>query len=110
MSSEQINPQLVQESNSRLRPKHFRDLEALTGMLARRGVAIEPIMPRAAKIEVALPSWGFCQSGTRFGRFPIAGEPRDIYEKMTDAAAVHQLTGITPRVSLHIPWDRPDDP
>src|SRR5207247_11163368 len=48
--------------------------------------------------------------GTRFGRFPSAGEPRNIEEKMFDAAVVNDLTGVTPRISLHIPWDKPIGP
>jgi len=59
--------------------------------------------------EVAVPSWALQTGGTRFGRFPIEGEPRTVYEKMDDVAAIHRLTRATPRVSLHIPWDEPDD-
>lgn len=78
-------------------------------MLDRRGIDIEQILRESARFEVAMPSWGFCQGGTRFGRFPIAGEPRTIEEKLADAAVVNDLTGVTPRVSLHIPWDTPAD-
>src|SRR5262249_48749184 len=52
---------------------------------------------------------GLTQGGTRFGRFRLAGEPRDLQEKIEDAAAVNDLTRLCPRVSLHIPWDRPAD-
>ena len=48
--------------------------------------------------------------GTRFARFPGTGEPRHILDKLDDCAVIQQLTGCTPRVSLHIPWDRHDDP
>ena len=35
--------------------------------------------------------------------------PRDPFEKIADAAQVHRVTGVAPRVSLHIPWDLVDD-
>jgi L-rhamnose isomerase/sugar isomerase len=62
---------------------------------------------REQKIE--LPSWAFGNSGTRFKVFAQPGVPRDPYEKIADAAQVHACTGVAPRVSLHIPWDRVDD-
>ena len=58
---------------------------------------------------VELPSWAFGNSGTRFKVFGQPGVPRDPFEKISDAAQVHKYTGITPRVSLHIPWDLVDD-
>ena len=62
---------------------------------------------RAQRIE--LPSWAFGNSGTRFKVFAQAGVPRDPFEKIEDAATVNRLTGIAPKVALHIPWDRVDD-
>jgi L-rhamnose isomerase/sugar isomerase len=62
---------------------------------------------RAQTIE--LPSWAFANSGTRFKVFAQPGVPRDAFEKVADAAQVHALTGVAPRVSLHIPWDLVDD-
>ncbi|WP_432562879.1 L-rhamnose isomerase [Kineococcus sp. SYSU DK003] len=58
---------------------------------------------------IELPSWAFGNSGTRFKVFGTPGTPRDPFEKISDAAQVHQYTGIAPRVSLHIPWDLVDD-
>ncbi|MDR0958808.1 MAG: L-rhamnose isomerase [Propionibacteriaceae bacterium] len=58
---------------------------------------------------IELPSWAFGNSGTRFKVFTTPGTPRDPYEKIDDVAQVHRYTGITPRVSLHIPWDKVDD-
>ena len=62
---------------------------------------------RAQQIEV--PSWAFGNSGTRFKVFAQQGVPRDPFEKLADAAEVNRYTGVVPRVSLHIPWDRVDD-
>lgn len=59
--------------------------------------------------SIELPSWAFGNSGTRFKVFGSAGAPRDPYEKLADAAKVHELTGLAPSVALHIPWDLVDD-
>lgn len=58
---------------------------------------------------IELPSWAFGNSGTRFRVFTTAGVPRTPFEKIDDVAEVNRLTGITPRVSLHIPWDAVED-
>ena len=59
--------------------------------------------------HIETPSWAFGNSGTRFKVFTQQGVPRDPFEKVADAAAVHRFTGAAPSVSLHIPWDRVDD-
>jgi len=58
---------------------------------------------------IELPSWAFGNAGTRFRVFSSPGVPRDPFEKISDAAQVHRVTGLAPRVSLHIPWDLVDD-
>ncbi|MGW0364026.1 L-rhamnose isomerase [Streptomyces sp. NPDC002990] len=62
---------------------------------------------KAQTIET--PSWCYGNSGTRFRVFAQPGVPRTPWEKLDDAAKVHEFTGIAPKVSLHIPWDRVDD-
>jgi L-rhamnose isomerase/sugar isomerase len=89
---------------------HERDFAALAERLDRRGHATERVIDAVRRFQVAVPSWAFGSGGTRFGRFPIAGEPRNLTEKMEDAAVVNSLTAAAPRVSLHIPWDEPTDP
>ncbi len=71
--------------------------------------SIDPIAPELERQSVELPSWAFGNSGTRFKVFPQPGVPRSVEEKIADAAKVHELTGMAPRVALHIPWDRVDD-
>ncbi|MFG3158210.1 L-rhamnose isomerase [Streptomyces sp. NPDC048219] len=73
-------------------------------------------MPDITAVKTALagqrvetPSWGYGNSGTRFKVFAQPGVPRTPREKLDDAAKVHEFTGITPRVALHIPWDKVDD-
>jgi L-rhamnose isomerase / sugar isomerase len=60
-------------------------------------------------LSVELPSWAFGNSGTRFKVFAQKGVARDPFEKIADAAQVHQFTGCAPSIALHIPWDRVDD-
>ena len=69
----------------------------------------DDIAPDLERQAIELPSWAFGNSGTRFKVFPQPGVPRDPYEKIADAAQVHQCTGLAPTVALHIPWDRVDD-
>jgi L-rhamnose isomerase/sugar isomerase len=61
------------------------------------------------ELVIETPSWGYGDSGTRFGVFPQAGRPRDTFEKLDDAAEVHRLTGTAGSVALHFPWDAVDD-
>lgn len=68
---------------------------------------LESIRAAVRKLPIELPSWGFGNAGTRFGAFPEPGAARDIYEKIEDAATVHRLTGASPSVAVHIPWDLP---
>ncbi len=102
-------PTIETTADARTLHAHEDDLAALSDRLARRGVQMDECIVAVRKFEVALPSWAFTTGGTRFGRFAGPGEPRTIAEKLEDAAVVHQLTGATPRVSLHIPWDEPED-
>src|SRR3984957_4572989 len=85
------------------------DYGALSRSLERRGLAIDSIKQRAAKLELATPSWGVGVGGTRFARFPVPGEPTNLEEKLEDCAVVQQLCRVTPRVSLHFPWDKVSD-
>jgi L-rhamnose isomerase / sugar isomerase len=85
------------------------DYESLDRQLARRGCDIGSIKAELANFSVAVPSWGVGRGGTRFGKFPIPGEPTNIHEKLEDCAVVQQLSRITPRVSPHFPWDKVND-
>jgi L-rhamnose isomerase/sugar isomerase len=67
------------------------------------------ITDHLAAQAIELPSWAFGNSGTRFKVFSTPGTPRTVQEKIADAAKVHELTGLAPKVALHIPWDKVDD-
>lgn len=100
---------IIQQSNAAYAPHHDADWHALSDRLARDGQNPEALADRVAAFGVAVPSWGVSTGGTRFGRFPGPGEPRNVMEKLEDVAVLHALTGAAPRVSLHIPWDVPED-
>ncbi|MBZ9862885.1 L-rhamnose catabolism isomerase [Mesorhizobium sp. CA12] len=103
-----ISTDVVEKSNAARRADLERDYAALGERLDRRGIAIDAIRDKVEKFGVAIPSWGVGTGGTRFARFPGAGEPRDIFDKIEDCAVTSQLTQATPTVSLHIPWDKAD--
>ena len=85
------------------------EYDSLGRQLARRGIDIDSIRKKLAVFNLAVPSWGAGRGGTRFARFPFPGEPTNIFEKLEDCGIVHQLTGLTPRVSPHFPWDKVKD-
>lgn len=57
---------------------------------------------------IEIPSWGFANTGTRFGKFSQAAAATTIEEKFADAAEVNRLTGSTPTLALHVLWDLPN--
>jgi L-rhamnose isomerase/sugar isomerase len=85
------------------------DFDSLGRQLGRRGIDIGRIKSKVAAFSVAVPSWGSGRGGTRFAKFPIAGEPTNIHEKLEDCAVVNQLCRATPRVSPHFPWDKAEN-
>ena len=99
----------IAAANAPLQSVQDADYAALGESLARRGIQIEDIARAVAQFRVAIPSWGVGTGGTRFARFPGPGEPRNVFEKLEDCAVVHSLTGATPTVSLHLPWDQTED-
>lgn len=71
--------------------------------------SVDAVKSTLRSLRIETPSWAFGNSGTRFKVFAQQGVPRDPYEKVADAAAVHRFTGSAPSVALHIPWDAVDD-
>jgi len=57
--------------------------------------------------RIEVPSWGFANTGTRFGKFIQGGAATTIEEKFADASEVNKLTGASPTVALHVLWDLP---
>ena len=105
-----IDPERIDAHNADLASTHERDLAHTTEVVARDGVDAARVVDILADFSVAAPSWAVGTGGTRFGRFPGGGEPRTTEEKIDDVAALHALTRANATVSLHVPWDDPDDP
>ena len=68
---------------------------------------LEQVSKALDSLRIELPSWGFANTGTRFGKFLQAEAAATIEEKFSDAAQVHALTGCTPTLALHVAWDLP---
>src|SRR5256885_1555614 len=58
--------------------------------------------------RIEIPSWGFANTGTRFGKFLQPAAATTTEEKFSDAAEVHRVTGICPTIALHVLWDLPE--
>src|SRR5215467_10809627 len=106
----EIDDAFIAERNQQAKRFLEHDYDCLGDKLARDNVDIGDFTAKAQAFQVALPSWGVGTGGTRFARFAGAGEPRNIYEKLEDCATVFKLVRSTAAVSLHIPWDKPEDP
>ena len=105
----EIDDSFIAGQNRNARDWVEEDYEHLGKKLRRQNIDIENLTAKAQSFRVAVPSWGVGTGGTRFARFPGTGEPRDIYEKLEDCGTICKLVRSTPTVSLHIPWDKPDD-
>jgi L-rhamnose isomerase/sugar isomerase len=66
------------------------------------------ISDRLSRLAIELPSWGFADTGTRFGKFLQDAAALTLEDKLDDAAEVHRLTGACPTVAVHVLWDVPD--
>ncbi|MEY2928400.1 MAG: hypothetical protein RL367_2877 [Pseudomonadota bacterium] len=100
--------QIAAQNHAQINDLHD-DYDSLGRQLGRRGIDIDTVKASVADFSLAVPSWGSGRGGTRFAKFPIAGEPTTIHEKLADCAVVNQLSTITPRVSPHFPWDKVSD-
>ena len=81
----------------------------LADRLRDLGRDVEGVERRLGALAIETPSWGYGDSGTRFATFTQPGRPRDVFERLDDAAEVNRLTGTAPAVALHFPWDQVDD-
>ena len=84
--------------------------DELAARLSERGVDVAAAEAALRSLVVETPSWGYGDSGTRFGVFRQPGRPRSAFERVDDAAEVHRLTGTAGAVALHFPWDAVSDP
>src|SRR5688572_30719115 len=101
----QIEKFKIQEHNQELLQEHKRKFEFITREIKN----IDKVINKLINFQVAIPSWALGTGGTRFGRFSGSGEPGTLEEKMEDVSLLHALNQSSGSISLHIPWDRPED-
>ncbi|MHA8066591.1 TIM barrel protein [Aquirufa sp. ROCK2-A2] len=92
--------------NSQLIGSHERKLAFLQSEVA----VPSDLLQKLKDFQIAIPSWALGTGGTRFGRFSAGGEPRNLEEKIEDVGLLHALNQSSGAISLHIPWDIPQDP
>ena len=103
-----IQHQTIQKFNEQEHSLHSKKLDALLNAREDRQL-LETIIGKITEMQIAIPSWALGTGGTRFGRFPGGGEPRSLEEKLEDIGLLHALNRNSGAVSLHIPWDIPDN-
>lgn len=101
----QIDQQSIREGNEEWLSVH----EQAFGQIASSIHSAEYIIEKLTAFQVAIPSWALGTGGTRFARFPGGGEPRSLEEKIEDVGLLHALNKSSGAISLHIPWDVPDN-
>jgi L-rhamnose isomerase / sugar isomerase len=102
----EISPSAIQDHNQKLLSTHKRKFEQTATTIP----AVNDILQKLIDFQVAIPSWALGTGGTRFGRFPAGGEPRNLEEKIEDIALLNSLNKSSDAISLHIPWDIPEKP
>ncbi|MGY3052449.1 L-rhamnose isomerase/sugar isomerase [Pedobacter sp. UYEF25] len=100
-----IDKALITEHNEHLGLKHQRRL----ANFLEENEGAESHMQKLRDFQIAIPSWALGTGGTRFGRFSGSGEPSNLEEKMEDIGLMHQLNQASGAISLHIPWDIPEN-
>jgi len=101
-----INPALIEQHNESLLPTHQKKLQSLYDTVE----GCNEVVHKLADFQIAIPSWALGTGGTRFGRFSGGGEPRKLEEKIEDVGLIHALNKSSGAISLHIPWDIPENP
>ncbi len=95
--------------NEQQLPRHKSNFDHLGERLTQKGLDLEAVVNQIGAFQIAIPSWALGTGGTRFGRFPQGGEPSTLEEKIIDVGTLHALNQSSGAISLHIPWDIPED-
>jgi len=105
----EIEQNQIQEANKSDLSSHQDHFDFLSNSLTQKGANVKSIINKLKDFQVAIPSWALGAGGTRFGRFSFFGEPSNLEQKLEDIGLIHSLTQTAGAVSLHIPWDIPQD-
>ncbi|MES2374922.1 MAG: sugar isomerase [Bacteroidota bacterium] len=100
-----IEKKLIADHNDQLLSKHTRGFAFVSESVP----GINGILQKLKDFQVAIPSWALGTGGTRFGRFSGGGEPANLEQKIEDVGLLHALNRSSGAISLHIPWDIPED-
>ncbi|MCB9303308.1 MAG: sugar isomerase [Lewinellaceae bacterium] len=105
-----IDASQISRHNKSYIESHRETYEFLRYQLDKQGRNADAIVEQLKRLQIAIPSWALGAGGTRFGRFSMGGEPGTLEQKIEDIGLIHALTRSAGAVSLHIPWDIPEDP
>lgn len=101
----QIEKYKIADNNDKQIAAHKRAF----GFVSEGVSNVEEVLQKLKDFQVAIPSWALGTGGTRFGRFSGGGEPRSLEEKIEDIGLLHALNQSSGAISLHIPWDIPEN-
>jgi L-rhamnose isomerase/sugar isomerase len=104
-----LDAQHLQAHNHKAIADHRAAFDYTAARLTRQGLNIPQLLDKIAALQIAIPSWALGTGGTRFGRFSGGGEPRTLEEKIADVGLLHAINRSSGAISLHIPWDIPED-
>lgn len=104
-----MNTSITEATHKQDLVRHQEKIQSNKNLLSLDDPDFERIIRQITSFQVAVPSWALGTGGTRFGRFPAGGEPRNLEEKIEDVGLIHRLTASANSISLHIPWDIPGD-
>src|SRR5450432_3257750 len=101
----QLSKQDIQEYNQQHVAGHKKQFDFIA-----QGVSdLQSVIKKLMAFQIAIPSWALGTGGTRFGRFSGGGEPGNLEEKIEDVGLLHALNKSSGAISLHIPWDIPEN-
>jgi len=95
----------IEELNQQNIAEHKRKFDFVAADISN----LDDIVQKLIAFNIAIPSWALGTGGTRFGRFSGGGEPRSLEEKIADVGVIHALNRSSNSISLHIPWDIPEN-
>jgi len=89
--------------------QHIKEHQRKFEFVAQDVTNPDEVLKKLEAFQIAIPSWALGTGGTRFGRFSGGGEPRSLEEKIEDVGLIHALNRSSNSISLHIPWDIPEN-
>ncbi|MDB5115143.1 MAG: xylose isomerase [Mucilaginibacter sp.] len=101
----QLEKYKIDELNHQQINNHKRQFEHLAADISN----VDEVLNKLAAFNITIPSWALGTGGTRFGRFSGGGEPRSLEEKIEDVGVIYALNRSSDSISLHIPWDIPEN-